>query len=181
MLLNERTERENLVIEAAKQIMIAARTAPKSCGTDFIEIGIIYGEDKLQLAKEMQKLFEETNRPLFLRDSKNVEQAQAVVLIGINEKPLMQDCGRCGFPICDNKPIDTPCVFNSIDVGIAAGSACRTAMQLCIDSRLMYTAGRAAQRLSWPTPNSKQVLALLLSASSKNPFFDRKQQTCNAK
>ena len=36
---------------------------------------------------------------------------------------------------------DVPCAFNSIDVGIAVGSACATAADLRLDTRVMYSAG----------------------------------------
>jgi uncharacterized ferredoxin-like protein len=37
----------------------------------------------------------------------------------------------------------------------------------------MFSAVLAAQELGW-LPNCKQVFAIPVSASSKNPFFDRK-------
>ena len=37
----------------------------------------------------------------------------------------------------------------------------------------MFSAGMAAQRLGW-LGESKSVMAIPVSASSKNPFFDRK-------
>ena len=38
---------------------------------------------------------------------------------------------------------------------------------------LMFSAGLAAQRLNW-LKDCKMVMAIPVSASSKNPFFDRK-------
>ncbi|KAA6325553.1 hypothetical protein EZS27_025254 [termite gut metagenome] len=37
---------------------------------------------------------------------------------------------------------------------------------------MMFSAGVAAQRLNW-LPDCKMVMAIPVSASSKNPFFDR--------
>lgn len=66
-----------------------------------------------------------------------------------------------------------PCALNSIDVGIAIGSACATAADNRVDTRVMFSAGLAAQQLDW-LPGCQTVFAIPLSASSKNPFFDRK-------
>ena len=71
------------------------------------------------------------------------------------------------------KPLDVPCAINSVDVGIAIGSACAMAADCRVDTRVMFSAGYAAQRLGW-LGECKQVYAILISASSKNPFFDRK-------
>ena len=65
-----------------------------------------------------------------------------------------------------------------MDVGIAVGSACATAADLRVDTRVMFSAGLAAQRLQW-LPQCKNVLAIPVSASSKNPFFDRKPKEAN--
>ncbi len=37
-----------------------------------------------------------------------------------------------------------PCAINSIDVGIAIGSACATAADMRVDTRVMFSAGLAA-------------------------------------
>ena len=66
-----------------------------------------------------------------------------------------------------------PCAINSVDLGIAIGSACATAADLRVDTRVMFSAGLAAQRLGL-LEDCKCVMAIPVSASSKNPFFDRK-------
>lgn len=174
MLYNERNYREESVLAATQQIMIAARTAPKSRGVDLVEVCTVTGEEKQCIVDEMRRIAEEENIQFFFRDALNLEQAQAVVLIGSHCQNLSLNCGRCGFATCAAKPTAVPCVFNTIDVGIAIGSACRTAMQLCVDSRVMYSVGRAAQNLGYPDNESDYVCALVLSVSSKSPFFDRK-------
>ena len=42
-----------------------------------------------------------------------------------------------------------------------------------VDTRVMFSAGLAAQRINW-LKDCKAVFAIPVSASSKNPFFDRK-------
>jgi Uncharacterized protein containing a ferredoxin domain len=45
-----------------------------------------------------------------------------------------------------------------------------------VDSRVMFSAGMAAQRLGY-LGDCTCVMAIPISASSKNPFFDRKPKT----
>lgn len=71
---------------------------------------------------------------------------------------------------CESRDNGVPCALNSIDVGIAIGSA------LCYRGRyarwhpVMFSAGLAAQRLDW-LKGCKMVMAIPVSASSKNPVF----------
>ena len=109
----------------------------------------------------------------FLRDADNILSAECVVLIGTREQTQGLNCGHCGFTTCDGRTGGVPCALNSIDVGIAIGSACAMAADLRVDTRVMFSAGLAAQRLNW-LKDCKMVMAIPVSASSKNPFFDRK-------
>ena len=86
------------------------------------------------------------------------------------------NCGHCGYATCESRDNGVPCALNSIDVGIAIGSACATAADMRVDTRVMFSAGLAAQRLDW-LKGCKMVMAIPVSASSKNPFFDRKPKT----
>ena len=45
MVYNERDERHQHVIECAKQMMTAARTAPKAKGVDIIEVSLVTEDD----------------------------------------------------------------------------------------------------------------------------------------
>ncbi len=66
-----------------------------------------------------------------------------------------------------------PCAFNSVDVGIALGSAVATAADCRVDTRVMYSAGMAAARMKLLGEGPYQYFAIPVSASSKSPFFDR--------
>jgi uncharacterized ferredoxin-like protein len=59
-----------------------------------------------------------------------------------------------------------------VDVGIALGSACATAADLRVDTRVLFSGGLVAEKLGW-LEHCTQVYAIPVSASSKNPFFDR--------
>lgn len=172
MILNQRDDRHASVIEAGRRMMTAARTAPKARGVDIIETALVEGEDMQRLSDAMLKLYESTGRHVFQRDAANILQGDAVLLIGTRQMPIGLDCGHCGFPRCKDKPNGVPCVFNSVDVGIALGSACSVAADMRIDTRTMYSAGMGAQSIGL-LGECRQVFAIALSATSKNPFFDR--------
>jgi uncharacterized ferredoxin-like protein len=99
--------------------------------------------------------------------------AECVLLIGTHEQAQGLNCGHCGYATCVSRKEGVPCALNSVDVGIAIGSACATAADNRVDTRVMFSAGLAAQRLNW-LEGCTQVYAIPVSASSKNPFFDRK-------
>lgn len=173
MIQNEREIRDELVAEVARRMMVAARTAPKGKGFDIIEVAMVTGDDIKRLSKEMLVISEETGFKFLLRDSDNLESANAVILIGTHQKVHGLNCGHCGYATCEKKPDIVPCTINSIDVGIAIGSACAMAADMRVDTRVMFSAGLAAQRLGM-LEGCKSVMAIPVSASSKNPFFDRK-------
>ena len=135
----------------------------------FFTIYFFIHEQKGQIKEQIA---EEKGFKFFLRDANCVEKADAVMFIGTREQPQGLNCAYCGAATCDQRAAGTPCAINSIDVGIALGSACSKAADLRIDTRVVYSAGTAAQRLG-VLGEAKQVLAILMSISSKNPFFDR--------
>jgi len=175
MIINERESRRKHLVNAAKQMMTAARTAPKGKGIDVIEIALVEGDDIRILSEKTHAMGEENGMQFFLRDALCIQSADAVVLIGTHFKNQGLNCGHCGFPLCSDKPEATPCAINAIDVGIAIGSACATAADLRLDTRVMFSVGMAAQELNW-LDGCKCVFAIPVSASTKNPFFDRVTQ-----
>ena len=165
MIQNERDIRHENVLQIAHQMMTAARTAPKGKGIDIVEVALVTDEDLKILSDQMVAMAEELGMKFFLRDAGNILSAECVVLIGTR--------GHCGFATCLQRSEGVPCAINSVDVGIAIGSACATAADNRVDTRVMFSAGFAAQRLNW-LKDCRQVFAIPVSASSKNPFFDRK-------
>ncbi|MDD3489690.1 MAG: ferredoxin domain-containing protein, partial [Paludibacter sp.] len=71
---------------------------------------------------------------------------------------------------------EVPCAVNTVDVGIAIGSACSVAADHRVDSRVMFSVGRAAIELGL-LPDCTSVYGIPVSSSSKNPFFDRVSKT----
>ena len=187
MIQNERDCRHEHVLDVARQMLTAARTAPKGKGIDVIEAALVTGEDIKKLSEiamvtgddlkvlsdKMVAMVEEHGMKFFLRDAANILQAECVIIIGTREQTQGLNCGHCGFPTCAGRPEGVPCALNTVDVGIAVGSACALAADLRVDTRVMFSAGLAAQRLDW-LKECKTVFAIPVSASSKNPFFDRK-------
>ncbi|MBO5264072.1 MAG: ferredoxin [Bacteroidaceae bacterium] len=175
MIYDEREIRHKHVIDAAMQMMTAARTAPKAKGVDIIEVALVTDDDIVALSNGLRQIGEKLNRGGLLRDADNILSAEAIVLIGSREEPMMLNCAYCGCPTCDSRPAGVPCAMNTIDVGIAVGSACATASDLRLDTRVMYSAGYAALQLGW-MKGCNYLIAIPVSASSKNPFFDRKRK-----
>lgn len=173
MIQNERDCRHEHVLDVARQMLTAARTAPKGKGVDIIEAALVTGEDIKKLAEKMVAMVEEHGMKFFLRDADNILQSECVVIIGTREQAQGLNCGHCGFSTCAGRTDGVPCALNTIDVGIAIGSAYAMAADMRVDTRVMFSAGLAAQRLVW-LKGCKNVFAIPVSASSKNPFFDRK-------
>ena len=69
-------------MSVAKAMMSAARTAPKGCGVDNLEIAALGLSRLSRLARKMREIGERDSKAFFLRDADNVENSQAVVLIG---------------------------------------------------------------------------------------------------
>lgn len=176
MIQNEREIRHEYVLQAVRQMMTAARTAPKGKGIDIIEVAMVTDEDIKRLSEELVIMSGETGLKFFLRDADNILQAEAIMIAGTRQQVQGLNCAHCGFPTCVEKPEAVPCAINSVDLGIAVSSACATASDLRLDTRVMFSAGMAAQRLGM-LGDCKCVMAIPVSASSKNPFFDRKPKT----
>ena len=176
---------EKEVIEVlAKEILVAARTAPKAKGVDDLTFALITEpEEKELLAREMEKVAEEKGAPFqfFKRDADNVRNSEAVILMSLNfNKTLGLNCKACGFsceeilktPKVDGDFEGPICAMKLIDLGIAIGSAVAKAKDLCVDNRIMYTVGVAAKRLSLIP--GQIIIGIPLSVKGKNIFFDRK-------
>lgn len=173
MIIREESFRNGTIAELAKQIALAARTAPKARGTDNLEIAIVTGDDIERIAQRMHTIAETTGQAFFARDAENIRQCGAVILFGTRVSPLGLNCGYCGFATCGEKGPEVPCFFNANDIGIAIGSAVSRAADLRLDNRVMFSAGRTAMEMNL-LPGCTMILALPLAAKGKSPFFDRK-------
>jgi uncharacterized ferredoxin-like protein len=182
--ITEGTEAEKeAILEAAKLMLVAARTAPKTGGKDDIVTAIVHGHEKDLVAEKMEQIGEERGLEGFKRDAKNVRDSEAVVLVAVKgNKSVGLNCGGCGFENCEefNKQekklgkdfIGAQCIYKSLDLGIALGSAAKVASILNIDNRIMYRIGSAAMKLKL-LPEASVIMGIPLSALGKNIYFDR--------
>lgn len=167
---------ENL-LDVAKKMILAAKTAPKGCGIDNIVLKIIEDEAINLIADKLKQMGKELDVASFKRDAENIRNSPVMVLLGTKIKPLgLKKCGLCGFKDCADKSkhVNVPCAFNTGDLGIAIGSAVSIAADNRVDNRIMYTVGQAVLEMGIMGEDVKIVYAIPLSATSKNPFFDRK-------
>lgn len=179
MLKKEEEIRDQAIVDAAREIMLAVRTSPKTRGIDNMSILVATGDEKEAIAAKMDEIFERSGgkRPTFTRDAKGVAAAGAVLLVGMAVPPYGLDCGWCGFASCADKTGKAPaapCVFPAIDLGIGCGVASARLADKFIDNRMMFSIGFAAVQLGWFGPDVRIALGFPLSASGKNPYFDRK-------
>lgn len=183
ILEGKESERE-AVLQVAKLMLVSARTAPKSGGVDDVETAMVYGGEKDRLADEMERIGEERRIPHFKRDARNVRDSEVVVLIGVKgTKSFGLKCGMCGYESCEEFEkaekrkgrdfVGPTCVMKALDLGIALGSAVKTASLLNVDNRIMYRIGVAAKLLGM-LPQSTIVMGVPLSAKGKNIYFDRR-------
>jgi uncharacterized ferredoxin-like protein len=176
-LIPEQNIKDAVLMKVAEQMVIAARTAPKGKGADYLVVSLATQETITRIADRLTAMGEEYDSGAFKRDAANIRSCPVVVLMGTKIHSLgLKKCGMCGFENCaakDQHP-DIPCVFNTGDLGIALGSAVSMAMDRRVDNRIMYTVGQAVLDLQVLGPEVKVAYAIPLSASTKNPFFDRK-------
>jgi len=166
----------------AELMAISAITAPKSKGENFVQVNIIRGEDLKKIAKAMVPFGERFNKKGFEREAKQMEDCEAVVLIGLKDAPPTGlNCGACGWQdcetmaSCESKEVEFKgpiCALRLLDMGIALGSSVKTASMLNVDNRIMYRIGAVARYIElvdWDF-----VMGIPLSVAGKNIFFDRR-------
>lgn len=176
MIITSDISEQETVLSVAKAMCTAARTAPKTKGVDRIDSMIVTGEEKDALADKMDQLADALSMGFFHRDASNVRASQAVVLIGCENavNGLNDACQFCGFENCSAAAkANGRCFFNTVDLGIAVGSAVSVAANHRIDNRVMFSVGRTAMEMKLMGDHICQILGIPLSVSGKSPFFDR--------
>ncbi|WP_196600855.1 ferredoxin domain-containing protein [Pectinatus frisingensis] len=176
MLIMGNEAEEKVILAVAEKMCTAARTAPKTRGTDHILTCIITAEEKDRMAAEMERIGKENNLAFFLRDAKCIRSSAAVVLLGVrlSVRGLNEACGYCNFKNCQEALSNGAlCAYDPMDLGIAIGSAVSVAVDNRIDNRVMFSAGRAGMNLKFLGGTARQVIGIPLAAKGKSPFFDR--------
>lgn len=172
---------KNALKMAAQFMALSARTAPKTVGKDYIEIKVIDDESELaKLGEQMAAYGEKHGKRNYDRDGRAISGCGAVLLVAIKDAETSGlNCGACGYDECSKlpKPKDGIefagpfCAWRLVDLGIAIGSAAKTASMLNVDNRIMYRIGVVARKMN--LIEGDVVLGIPLSATGKNIFFDR--------
>ena len=167
-------------MQAVTDLMeIAARTAPKAAGQDYVVVKVIEGQDLQRLGDEMAKYGQQVGKKNFDRDGRNVAASAALVLVGLKDgKSPDLNCGACGVDLCNDRIpaehgefVGPQCAIRVLDMGIALGSAVKTASLLNVDNRIMYRAGVVARQMG--LIDADFVMGIPLSISGKSIYYDR--------
>lgn len=188
--------RADTVRQVAKLMAAAAVTAPKSGGQLFlqgkhlfIETVVVDDADLLrQLAQWMRARGGERRERIWFRDAEVAEVIDAVLFVGLADwYPPNYDCGACGYATCaeflhataelrrqsDELEFTGPhCNLRDIDLGIAVGSAAKTAAIHSVDCRCQTRIAVAARKLG--LIRADVAVALSLSLTHKAVGFDRR-------
>ncbi len=172
---------EELAVHVAEMMAVSAITAPKSRGENYVVVEVLSGKKLKKLGKAMVERGYESRDPFFVRDGESVLKSDAILLVGLKDaQPLGLNCGGCGFERCilpedvrELRDFRGPvCMLRLLDLGIALGSAVKTASIHNVDTRIMYRAGVVARQLGYI--DADVVMGIPISITGKNIFFDRK-------
>ncbi|MHB1419857.1 MAG: ferredoxin domain-containing protein [Bacillota bacterium] len=163
----------------AQMMAVAARTAPKAAGRDFVGLKIVEGEELARLAEAMITYGQTTAKINFDRDGENVRISDALLLVALDRPDTLGlNCGACGHERCadlvskEGPEFEGPlCAWRIVDLGIALGSAAKTAGIFNADNRIMYRAGVVAKHIG--LIEGELVVGIPISATGKSIYFDR--------
>ncbi|MBF0537112.1 MAG: hypothetical protein HQL03_02550 [Nitrospirae bacterium] len=175
------------VAEMVADLMAAAaRTAPKAGGKDWLEIVVIKDVEVMKKIAQSMKDYapRSTNEGYWLRDASNIENSQAIVLVGLSEpKTAGYDCGGCGYPTCrefkDSRKMTVKemgysgphCIMRMMDIGVALSSAAKAASLLSVDNRVQQRVGAAAMALGYI--KAEVAMGIPVSITGKSIYYDR--------
>jgi uncharacterized ferredoxin-like protein len=163
----------------ADLMAIAARTAPKAKGEDYVVVSVLEGEPLRQLGEGMIAYGRRNQDDGFVRDGRNVLGSAVIVLIGLKDAEVADlNCGACGEDTCiqinthEGQFKGPQCALRVLDMGIALGSSAKLASLMNADNRIMYRVGVVAREEG--LVDADFVMGIPLSATGKNIYFDRK-------
>lgn len=163
-MIDESSAVREALIQVAKLMITSAKTAPKARGVDNIVALILDRREEIErLASKMEELAPQYG-DFFKRDADSLRKSDVVVLIGCRIIDL-------GLKKTEHQRLDPGLVNSLVNLGIALGSAVKTASIHNVDNRIMYSIGEAARLLG--LIDADVVYGVPLSARSKNIYFDR--------
>ncbi|WP_029952029.1 ferredoxin domain-containing protein [Hippea sp. KM1] len=160
----------------SKLLLVDAITAPKSVGRDDLVIDLIDdSKTKSKILERMKQITDRGGKSFYKRDAINIENIDFIILIGFKLFYHGFDCGFCGFSGCaECESKGGVCAVSATDCGIAIGSVVKLASVFGIDNRIMISIGQAAKEVGYFKERIGGAYGIPLSATTKNPFFDRK-------
>ena len=181
MRITSKDAEKAAVLQIANMMASAAKTAPKGLGVNRINTLILTEDDMTPIIEEMKKIGQDSNKAYFLRDAESLEKSHALILIGTTYGFRgVAPCGLCGNVDCaTNRQKKGICAFDTVDLGIAIGAACSIASTHQVDQRVFFSAAKAALNLGNYLPECQLIMAIPVSAYSKNIYYDRKMPELN--
>src|SRR5215212_3728475 len=189
--------RTETVRQVAKLMAAAAVTAPKSGGQlflagkpGFMETVVVHdARERHGIAEWLRARGKERREQIWFRDAEVAQAVDAILFVGLlpGWYPPNYDCGACGYSTCAEflhatKPLrydsaeleftGPTCNLRDIDLGIAIGSAAKTAAIHSIDCRCQTRVAVAARKTG--VIRADIAVALSLSITHKAIGFDRK-------
>jgi uncharacterized ferredoxin-like protein len=189
--------RVDTVRQVAKLMAASAITAPKSGGQlflagrrNFMEAVVVEDPDERhRIAEWLRSRGVERREQIWFRDAEVAEAVDAILFVGLlpDWYPPNYDCGACGYATCaeflhftkstrdDSAELEFAgpvCNLRDIDLGIAVGSAAKTAAIHSVDCRCQTRAAVAARKLG--IIQADHAVALSLSVTHKAIGFDRR-------
>jgi len=193
----ERTEQQAIGVAAVRQVATlmaaAAITAPKSGGQlflagkpPFLETVIIDNPQiRTELAGWLRARGKERREAIWFRDADVAEAVDAILFIGLapNWYPPNYDCGACGYATCaeflhaskelrnDSAELEftgPTCNLRDIDLGIAVGSAAKTAAFVSS----MYVVISPIMSRTWGNWSVLTISVARLASPATNSSFD---------
>ncbi len=151
----------------AKLMAISAMTAQREKNVTDLNVTLLDEAEKEILVEEMFQIAEQKVDETFSQMGEMILDSEGVLLLGLDDdSPLGLNCQACGFSDCleMSKVVKEDifqgpnCIFRAIDLGMAVGSALRTARIHNVKVEVMIKGGLAAKRVGLST--SRVVLAL---------------------
>jgi uncharacterized ferredoxin-like protein len=177
----------NGLARAVELMAIAAYNTVKYSDRNTFKMAVMGKDDMEQISEFCYSLGDMS--PLGARDGRAlqsmVKEPLAMLVIGDKRKSdFNYNCGACGYKTCaelnkaefvealtSNGPF---CLFKSINLHMAANAAAAMAWKLGLQCRVFSTFGFGAKAME-TLPDVDTAVAVLASASKRDPFFDRHQ------